>query len=128
MSIDGWFYILKEDLSMIKFFSNPYRVESLSLNKLPRNYTYDQSSNIFLYTRANLSYVYMLMNNKIWIFEPNTQSYASTKSLTYVGQIEWLNEQIDSFYVKTDGNILVASKKGIYKLGFQVNDDKLVLQ
>ena len=37
--IDGGIYILKKDMSMIKFFASPtYRLQSLIINKLPKNY------------------------------------------------------------------------------------------
>lgn len=128
MAIDGWFYILKKDLKMLKFFSNPYRLESLFLNELPANYNYDEKFPVYLTTRADLTYVYLFMNNKIWIFEPNTQNYVNTKSLKYVWQIEGWNEDISAFYVKADGNIYVSNKNGIYKLEFQISDGKLLVQ
>ena len=128
MAIDGGFYVLKEDLTMIKFFSNPYRIESLFLNGLPANYEYDEKSPVFLITRPDLSYIYLYMNKKIWIFEPNTTNYINTKSLQYIGQIEWGTEDISSFYVKSDGNIHVGSASWIYKLEFQVSDNKLIVQ
>jgi hypothetical protein len=34
--------MLKEDLTLVKFFSNPYRVEGIILNNLPRNYTKEE--------------------------------------------------------------------------------------
>ena len=129
MAIDGWFYILKKDLSMIKFFAWPaYRIESLSLNNLPKNYDHDGQSSVFLTTRTDLKYIYMYLNQKIWIFEPNTSNYINTKSLTYVGQIEWWNEEMTWFYVKADGNIFVSNKNGIYELDFQISDGKLIVQ
>jgi hypothetical protein len=74
---------------MIKFFASPaYRIESLSLNNLPKNYDHDGQSSVFLTTRTDLKYIYMYLNQKIWIFEPNTSNYVNTKSLKYVGQVE----------------------------------------
>ncbi len=128
MAIDGGFYILKDDLKMIKFYSNPYRIESLFLNELPANYNYDERSPVYLITRPDLSYIYLYMNKKIWIFEPNTQNYINTKSLKYIWQIEWWEDSISSFYVKTDGNIFVSNSSWVYKLEFQVSDDKLIVQ
>ena len=132
MAIDWWFYLLKKDWTLIKFFSNPYRIEWIVLNKLPNNYEYDGTSKVFLYTRDNLSYVYLLMNDKIWIFQPNTKNFQDTKSFVYIGQIEWGNKTIDSFYVKDDtpqnGSILVASSDWVYDLTFQVSEEKLIIQ
>jgi len=76
---------LKQDLSIIKFFRDPYRIEKIILNKLPKNYDIENPESIIdLKTRADLNYVYLLMNNKIWIFKPNTKNYKNTKSLTYI--------------------------------------------
>jgi hypothetical protein len=70
----------------------------------------------------------MLMNNKIWIFNTNTNSFVNTKSLTYVWQIEWSDEKIIDFFVNYDWELLVLNKKWIYKLNFEVSDDKLILK
>jgi hypothetical protein len=76
--------MLKDDLSIVKFFSSPkYRLEKLIINKLPENYE-KQNDKIDLKTRPELNYVYMLLNNKIWILKPNSKDYRSTTSLTYI--------------------------------------------
>jgi hypothetical protein len=102
---------LKNDLSLVKFFRSPkYRLESIVINKLPKNYTLENNSNVKIFTRPNLSYVYMLLNNKIWIFEPNTRISSDTKSLTYLGQIEGKNDPIISFNVPRDNEAEVITK------------------
>jgi hypothetical protein len=95
---------LKKDLSIIKFYNSPkYRLENLVINKLPDNYkNEDESKKIELKTRSELKYVYMLLNNKIWIFKPNTNDYKSTKSLNYIGQIESPKSEIINFFVNYD--------------------------
>jgi len=76
---------LKKDLSFVKFFSRPYRLESLSVNNIPENYNIeDKNAPIKIKTRKDLNYVYMLLNNKIFIFKPNNNNYRNTKSLTYL--------------------------------------------
>jgi hypothetical protein len=70
---------------MVKFFKNPYRIEKLTINKLPENYSLEKSnSNVSMITRSDLNYIYMFLNDKIWIFKPNTSRYQNTKSLDYV--------------------------------------------
>lgn len=126
--IDGWIYILKNNLTLLKFFSSPkYRLESLLLNKLPDNYKFE-SWNVWLVVRNNLSYIYMFLNNKIWIFEPNTKVYSDTKSLTYRWQIEWKNETIKWFYIPRDGEIEVLTESWIYKINFEIKDEKLLIR
>jgi len=52
------------------------------LNKLPENYKLENNK-VNLVVRNNLTFIYMYLNNKIWIFEPNTKVFTNTKSLTY---------------------------------------------
>lgn len=129
MAIDWGFYILKKDLSIVKFFSSPkYRLESIVINKLPKNYRIEkEDQTIQLKTRKDLKYVYLLMNNKIWVFKPNTSNYKNTQSLTYVGQIEWEKEIINDFYINYDGEILILNKNGVYKMRFEISDDKITI-
>jgi|TARA_Y100001960_G_C14759809_1_gene873382 hypothetical protein len=112
ISIDGGFYILKSDLTIVKFFRSPkYRLEGIVLNKLPKNYKYDGSSSVKIKAGVQLNYVYMLMNDKIWVFQPNTTNKKNTTSLTYIGQIEAEQNKIEDFYVNRDGEVLILSKK-----------------
>jgi hypothetical protein len=112
IGVDGGMYILKNDLSILKVFSSPkYRVESILINKLPKNYTIEGTpENIKIKTRGDLAYVYILLNNKIWIFQPNTKLFQDTKSLMYVGQIEGKQSKIRDFYVSHDGLILTLTE------------------
>jgi len=129
VSIDWWFYILKKDLSIIKFFSNPYRIETITLNKLPKNYNQEDDNQILdLKTRADLNYVYLLMNNKIWVFKPNTKNYKNTKSLTYIGQIEWNKDEIKDFFVNHDWEVVILNDKWLYKVTFEISDDRLLIR
>jgi len=129
VSIDWWFYILKKDLSIIKFFSNPYRIETITLNKLPKNYNQENDNQILdLKTRADLNYVYLLMNNKIWIFKPNTKNYKNTKNLTYIGQIEWNKDEIKDFFVNHDWEVVILNNKWLYKVTFEISDDRLLIR
>ena len=127
--VDGWIYILKKDLSLLKFFSWPkYTLKSIVLNKLPKSYTLEEWSNPKIVTWFNLNYVYMYLNNKIWIFQPNTKNYADVKSLNYIWQIEWKNEKIKSFYIPRDWEINLLSESWIYKINFEIKDEKLIIR
>lgn len=129
IAIDWWIYILKKDLTIIKFFSTPkYRLEKIVLNKLPKNYTLEQNTKIKLEARNNLNYVYLLMNNKIYVFKTNTKNYNDTKSLTYVWQVEWNNTTIKDFLINYDWEINILNKDWIYKVNFEVSNDKLLIR
>jgi len=130
IAIDGGFYILKDDLSMQKFFASPkYEMMWITLNKLPKNYKKEiLDSKIEIKTRAELNHVYMLLNNKIFVFKPNSRNYKDTNSLTYIWQIEGNWEKIKDFYVNHDGKLWVINSKGIYDLSFEISDDKLIIR
>lgn len=127
-AIDWWFYLVKKDLSIAKFYSSPYRLESLSLNKLPKNYSLEEWKTFDIKAWLKLNYVYVLMNNKIFVFKPNTSDWKSTRNLTYIWQVEWTSEDIIDFNVLSDGEILVLNKKWLYKMKFEVSDDKLIVR
>lgn len=128
MAIDWGFYLLKKDLSMVKFYSAPYRLESLSLNKLPENYNLEEGKRVELKAWADLNYVYMYLNEKIFVFKLNTKDWRSTRDLTYVWQIEWNTEKIIDFSVNSDWELTVLNSKGLFKLRFEVSEDKLTVR
>ncbi len=129
ISIDWGFYILKKDLSIIKFFKNPYRIETITLNKLPENYDLDNDNKIIdLKARIDLNYVYLLMNNKVWIFKPNSKNYKNTSSLTYIWQIEWNKNIIKDFFVNHDWEIVILNSNWLYKINFEISDDRLLIR
>ena len=128
--IDWWIYMLKEDLSLIKVFASPkYRLESIILNKLPKNYELENSKNkIEIKAWINLNYIYLLLNEKIWVFKPNTKRFQDTKNLNYIWQIEWKNEKIKDFFVNHDWELVVLNKWWVYKLDFEISDEKLIIR
>lgn len=129
IAIDWWIYILKNDLSLLKLFNYPkYRLESIVLNKLPNNYSNNSNSKIEIVARNDLNYIYFLLDNKIWVFSPSSKRYQDVKSLTYIWQIEWKWTTIKSFYVNNDGNIKVQNENWIYKLDFEITEDKIILR
>lgn len=127
--IDGWIYILNNELKLFKLFVNPkYRLESIVLNKLPKNYNLEGKSAKVI-VKQNLNFVYMYLNEKIWVFEPNTKNITDIKSLKYIWQIEWRNEKINWIYVVRDWEIDILTKTWIYKITFEVNKDwKLIVR
>lgn len=133
IAIDGGIYILKSDGTMLKLFRAPkYRLESLSLNKLPKNYNFssiDMKSAPKVQTRANLKYVYMYLDGRIFIFKPNTLRMQDVTSLEYLGQLEGSNIDIQSFYIKNDSELIVTGETGVYKINFEISkDDELLIK
>jgi len=129
IAVDWWIYILKKDLNIIKAFSSPYRLEKITMNKLPKNYNIEDKNNpVRIETKTTLNYVYMLLNDKIWIFEPNTKNTKDVKSLTYLWQLEGSKYKIKDFSVDHDWEINVLNENGIYKLSFEISDQKIIVK
>jgi hypothetical protein len=134
IDIDGWIYILKENLAIDKFFSSPkYRIESIVLNNLPENYALEEEykGNVKIVARNDLRYVYFFFNNKIWVFKPNSRRYQDIKSLNYVGQIEGTEEKIKDIFVNYDNintEIIIAYSNGLYKLNAEVTEEWITIQ
>lgn len=129
-AIDGGFYVLKKDLSIDKFFTTPsYSNKSIVINWI-KNTTYANKSNIVpkIIVWQNLNYVYLLMDNKIWIFEPDSKSYKDVKWVKYVWQLEPSDWTIDSIYVPKDWTIFVWNKKWAYLIHFEVSDNKVIVR
>lgn len=128
IGIDGGIYILNQQGKLYKFFSAPkYRLESIVLNNLPQNYTIGNEIP-HLIVRNNLNYVYMVLNNKIWVFEPNSKVYSDTKYLTYRGQIEGKSEKILGVNVPSDGELEILTKSWVYKVSFDISGEKILLR
>lgn len=129
IAIDWGIYLLKDDLSIVKFFSSPYRIENIVINKLAKNYNIENKNSIVkIKASANLNYVYILLNNTIWILEPSTKRFQDTKSLTYIWQIEWSQEKIIDFHINNDWQIDLLNKNWIYSLNFEINDGKIIVR
>ncbi len=129
IAVDGWVYILKNDLSLLKLFTSPkYELNTITLNKLPKNYKTSVPANSSIITRDDLNYIYIYINATIYVFEPSSKRYQDVKSLTYIGQIEWKKYKINSFYIKHDWEINILNETGLYKLWFDVSDWKLMLK
>lgn len=132
LAVDGWIYILKKDGSIVKLFRSPqYRLEQMNLAKLPKNYDFrniDSKNPPIIKTRLNLKYVYMLLNDKILIFRPNSLRYQDVKALTYLWQIEGKSMTIEDFYIDNDGELFIAGTSGVHRLEFDVVEDKIILK
>jgi hypothetical protein len=113
-----------------KFFASPkYEMVRIVMNNLPKNYKQENTnSKTQLKARSDLNYVYILLNNKIFVFQPNSRNYRDVTSLTYIWQIEWSEEKINDFYVNHDWELWVINNTWIYDLSFEISDNKLILR
>ena len=128
--VDGWFYIIKDDLSMDKIFTTPtYSKRSIVINGL-KNGSYAVTSEKIpkLSVWLNLNYVYLLMDNRIWIFESDSRNYKEVKSLRYVWQLEASEWEANSIFVPSDGKIYVGNEKWVYLVNFEISDNKIMVR
>lgn len=132
IGIDGGIYILKNDGLFLKLFRSPnYRLESLTLNRLPRNYMSLVTSSdikIDMSASASFRYIYVLVWNRVFVFEPNSTRPADTKSLRFMGQIESRWSNIEAFHVVSDGDLFFADRKGVYRVRFDIEDFGVVIR
>ncbi len=130
--IDGGIYILKDDGMFLKLFRSPsYRLEALTLNRLPRNYiplVTDSSLKVDMSASASYKHVYLQVGNRVFVFEPNSSRSTDTKSLRFMGQIESRASDIESYYVVSDGDVFFADRKGIYRVRFDIEDFGVVIR
>jgi hypothetical protein len=129
-ALDGGLYVLKKDLTIDKIFTVPaYSERSVMINGLPDGYALTAESNPpKLLVPANANYLYMVLENRIWVFEPDTKSYKDVKSVRYVGQIEVTDDTVRAIYVPKDGEIVTATATGVYRIKFEVSDGKIVIR
>lgn len=109
--IDGGFYILKDDLTLDKIFGTPnYTKRSIRINNLPEDYVLDDGNAPSFFNAPNLNYVYLVLGNKVWIFEPDSKNYKDIKAIKYIGQIEFVEGKIGAITVPKDGTIIAATE------------------
>ncbi len=114
--IDGGFYIFNDDLKIKKFFRDKKQLNTLQLKRLPLNFKWDKKSKVDIILPDNNKFLYLLMNNKIWVFKvdfPNANR--KVKTLIYVWQIENEEWKIISF-IEKDENFFILTDKWIYKV------------
>ncbi|MFB0965105.1 MAG: hypothetical protein QMC36_05470 [Patescibacteria group bacterium] len=128
--LDGGFYVVRDDLMMDKIFTVPdYSERSIMLNALPDDYALSSANEIpKFYAFSNANYLYLILANRIWVFEPDSRDYRNIKSVRYVGQIEVVESPVRSVFVPKDGTVVATTDTGVYQIRFEVSDGKLVIR
>lgn len=128
-TIDGGFYVLQSDLSVEKYFTVPsFSRTGILLNKLPDNYRVSGDHPTKIYTVSSSNFVYMLIDGRVWIFEPDSKNFKNIHGIKYVGQLEVTGQSISSLLAPKDGEINVVTEKGISNVKFEVSDSKIILR
>jgi hypothetical protein len=128
--IDGGFYVLNSDgLKIDKIFTTPaYARRSITINKLPDGYSLQSQTLPRIFASQNFVFVYLLVNDKIWILEPDSKDFRNVKSLRYVGQIELGSDPIETIYIPKDGTLYIGTKTAVYKIDYEVAAGKIIIR
>ncbi len=121
--IDWWIYLLKKNFTLVHFLKKWNIVQSVRLDKLPNNFDLEEeNSRIDILTPEKSKFVFFYLNNKIWVFKPNSTNYNSIENLTFLWQIEANKFAIKSFVVKRNSEILILNENWVYKTSFWVKE------
>ncbi len=129
--IDGGIYLLDTWWKMERFVSGKaeWNTKWLILNKIPWEYTLGQEDPSHIIGGQNLSYVYILSGNRIWIFSPDSKRFQDISSLTYIAQLEiQTDEEVKDLFVVRDGTIYITTNLGVYEKNFEVVDGKILIR
>ncbi len=129
--IDGGFYLLKRDLMIDRVVSAPsYARKSIVINKLPDGYRLPENSpEPRMFLARSPYYLYVLLGNAVWVFEPNSKRFQDVTSLTYIGQLEPVGATIHTIYAPEDGTLIVGTDSGeVHTVKFEVTDGKIIVR
>lgn len=128
-TIDGGFYVLQSDLTLEKYTTSPsFSRAGVVLNKLPDNYGISSDTPAKIFSTSSSNFVYMLIDGRVLIFEPDSKVFKNVRNLKYVGQIEVTGHDIQSILAPKDGEINVVTQKWISNIKFEISDSKIILR
>lgn len=134
MDIDGSVWLLtSKDGGLIteKILTAPkYERRGIVMNGLGINrFTNTDPLVTKIYADAAFQEIYILADNRIWVFMPNSKRFNDVRSLTYIGQIDVPNITITDMTVQQTGDIreifFWSPKSGIFSTKFTVKDNKI---
>jgi hypothetical protein len=110
MDIDGSVWLLSEKnggLITEKVLTTPkYERRGVVINNLGINtFTNSDSAITKIYSDPSFQEIYILSENRIWVFVPNSKRFADVRSLAYIGQIDIPNTLITDIAVQQSGDI-----------------------
>lgn len=128
-SLNVGIYLYTEDEKIYKYNTATNESRAITLNKIPGEWWINTALKSTFITKSNLSYIYILNGNKIWIFQPDSKRFQDVQSWTYINQLELQTTETPvSIDVPRDGVILMATDKGAYELKFEVIDGKVIFK
>lgn len=131
IAIDGWVYIIEDSWKIQRYISGKteWAPKWLIINKIPGEYTIGQSEPIKIVSQQNLSYIYILSGDRVWILSPDSKRFQDVNSLTYIAQLELeTEEEIRDIYIPRDGTLYVTTNLWVYEVLFEMVDGKVLLR
>lgn len=130
IAIDGGFYIINAEGKIWRYLSTKPAewINSLVLNGIPGSWNIDSSKNTEIIANEKLSYLYILNDKKIWIFQPNSRRFQDINALTYIGLIAINSEeQITNLTIPRDWLVYITTSKWVFEQNFTITDGKMIL-
>lgn len=127
-SIDGSIYLLRSNASIEKIItgSNMSR-KTLTYKNLPADTLPIQvdQNNARLLLSTNSKYVFIVSNGDVMVFRPNTLT-SNQSELWYLGTIDMVGEDIVDVLPNSDSAFMILTNQKLYRLEFQLTDDKIL--
>jgi hypothetical protein len=130
-TIENGFYAIRSDLKIEKLFTTPtLSRQGLTLNKLPSEEAYRNISGdeVHIISSPTANFLYLILNNNIWVFEPDSRNFKDVRALKYVGQIEIEWAPIEGVVISKDGEIVVLTDSQVGIIKYEIADSKLRLR
>lgn len=134
MDIDGSVWLLSgagENISTEKILTAPrYERRPITINGLGINTFKDFTPETTkIYAGESYQEVYILADNRIWVFVPGSKRFSDVRFMTYVGQIDVPNIIITDIAVEQDGDVrkiyFGSPKSGIFSTKITIKDNKI---
>lgn len=136
LDIDGSVWILwgKADFfSTEKILTAPkYERRPIIINGLGINTIKDTNPETFkVYASDSYQEVYLLADNRIWVFIPNSKRFNDVFNITYVWQIDVGDKKITDIAIEQNGDVrkiyFWSSKSGVYMTKITIKDNKIMV-
>lgn len=130
VGIDGWFYIMTDEPRIYRMISKEWYSQSgIILNKVPGEYSIGTQWAAQIVVKSNLNFIYILSDDRIWIFEPDSKRFQDVRSWTYLAQLEIsTEEEIRSISVPRDWLIYTVTNLWVYEIPFEFVDKNIILK
>lgn len=134
--IDGSVWILwgsNGSFSTEKILTAPkYERRSILINNLGINTIKDIAPETFkFFASEGYQEVYMLADNRIWVFLPSSKRFNDVQNITYIWQIDVPNTKITDIAIEQNGDIrklyFGSTKDGVFMSKITIKDNKIVV-